>query len=105
MEGDYMIYYGWTEKTNNKLLTIGNYYTIKDNTGNEIEATLTSFNYADFAKFGVRSCNFVKRKLAKKQVKGCHYKTEDILRDVPIVNIIEEIANIARTEKVEKFFT
>ena len=74
-----MIYYGWTEKTNNKLLTIGNHYIIKDKTGNEIEATLTSFNYADFAKFGVRSCNFVK--------------------------IIEEIANIARTEKVEKFFT
>ena len=78
-------------------------YILLSNT--RIEATLTSFNYADFAKFGVRSCNFVKGKLAKKQVKGCHYKTENILRDVPIVNIIEEIANIARTEKVEKFFT
>lgn len=71
----------------------------------KLKSTLIGFNYADFAKFGVRSCNFVKRKLAKKQIKGCHYKTEDILRDVPIDSIIEETANIARTEKVEKFFT
>lgn len=94
------VQYGKTAKARKDLLlTVGNVYLIKDKNDNEIEATLVRCDTAlvNYVTFTI----FVKGRLAKKQVTGYHYKTDDTMYDIKVDQIIKEIENKARIEEQE----